>query len=676
MEHPVNIYITASSLISSLGFDIQKNVEAIRSYQSGIRQQGAGCISDTPIQAGLIDAGELEIRAKKAQISDYPRLEQLFILAVQEILLQSGVSLQDPDCALLISTTKGNVDLLSEWTEQNFASQSDSPAFLWKMGERIGDYFKAYNKVEVISNACISGVSALIVAKRWIETGRYKRVVVAGGDILSHFITSGFLSFKSISEKRCRPYDSQRDGLNLGEACGAILLETQGNANDIILSGGAISNDANHISGPSRTGDGLALAIHQAMDEAGVTAENISFINAHGTATVYNDEMESKAIHLAGLSSAPVNSLKPYLGHTLGASGIIETIFCVEQLKEGTLYGTLGYENIGVPMPIIVSAAHRTIPMKCCIKTASGFGGCNAALVLSLPAYQKQTETCEIQPTSITNVVTVQPGVVTLQGEPVFSSSETGFASFIREAYKHLGENNMKFYKMDDLCKLGYVAAGYLLKDTDYKPEEIGIILANAASSLDTDCKHQAIISKDGDGAASPATFVYTLPNVVLGEICIRHKIKGENTFFISQHYDSASLTDYASIVMAKGKLKTCIVGWCELLQGHYQAEFKQLYISTPMEDSTNMTKRELMDEVKGKLIEELNLEEITPEDIDDEAPLFGDEGLGLDSIDALEIILILEREYGIKIENPSEGKQIFYSVQTLTDYIIANRKA
>lgn len=94
------------------------------------------------------------------------------------------------------------------------------------------------------------------------------------------------------------------------------------------------------------------------------------------------------------------------------------------------------------------------------------------------------------------------------------------------------------------------------------------------------------------------------------------------------------------------------------------------------MEDSTNEMKRELMDEVKGKLIEELNLEEITPEDIDDKAPLFGDEGLGLDSIDALEIILILEREYGIKIENPSEGKHIFYSVRTLTDYIIANRKA
>ena len=384
MEYPLNIYITAHTLISSLGFGIPENLEAIHNYRSGIRMQEAGLISDHPLLAGMIDSVELEKRAKLMQITDYTRMEQLFILAIQEVISQSGADLQEPDCTLLLSTTKGNIDLLSELP-------ADSPVFLWKMAERIGDFFGATNQVEVISNACISGVSALIVAKRWIESGRYKRVIVAGGDILSHFITSGFLSFRSVSAHLCRPYDIQRDGLSLGEACGAVLLETQGNANHIILSGGAISNDANHISGPSRTGDGLALAINQAMEEAGALPEDISFINAHGTATVYNDEMESKAIHLAGLAAVPVNSLKPYFGHTLGASGIIETILCIEQLKEGRYYGTLGYETLGVPMPITVYATHQPIPMKCCIKTASGFGGCNAALVLSLPdAHLKQ----------------------------------------------------------------------------------------------------------------------------------------------------------------------------------------------------------------------------------------------------------------------------------------------
>ena len=616
MEYPLNIYITAHTLISSLGFGISENKKAIHDYRSGIRMQEAGRISDSPILAGMIDSVELEKRAKEQlekrakelDISSYTRLEQLFILTIQEVISQSGVNLQESDCALLLSTTKGNIDLLSDQEKRTNSDKpsgsvqstidnpsflqelsADSPTFLWKMAERIGHFFEAANQVEVISNACISGVSALVVAKRWIESGRYKRVIVAGGDILSHFITSGFLSFRSVSAHRCRPYDIQRDGLSLGEACGAVLLETQGNANHIILSGGAISNDANHISGPSRTGDGLALAINQAMEEAGTLPEDISFINAHGTATVYNDEMESKAIHLAGLSAVPVNSLKPYFGHTLGASGIIETILCIEQLKEGRYYGTLGYETLGVPMPITVYATHQPIPMKCCIKTASGFGGCNAALVLSLPdAHLKQKvnlqATDKASAPSVCkavvesgNMVTIRPGAVESKGTTVFSSSETDFAPFIREAYKHLGENNMKFYKMDNLCKLGYVAAEYLLKNTHHRPEEIGIILANASSSLDTDCKHQAIISKEGDKAASPAVFVYTLPNVVLGEICIRHKIQGENTFFVRRQSDAASLEDYARIVMAKGKLRTCIIGWCELLDGHYQAEFKQL---------------------------------------------------------------------------------------------------
>lgn len=600
MEHPLNIYITTHTLISSLGFGVSENRKAIHDYRSGIRIQGAGRISDSPILAGMIDSAELEKRAKEYQISSYTRLEQLFILTIQEVISQSGVNLQEPDCALLLSTTKGNIDLLNDQEKRTSRDEPgdsvqstidnpsflqelsvDSPAFLWKMAERIGHFFESANQVEVISNACISGVSALVVAKRWIESGRYKRVIVAGGDILSHFITSGFLSFRSVSAHRCRPYDIQRDGLSLGEACGAVLLETQGNANHIILSGGAISNDANHISGPSRTGDGLALAINRAMEEAGALPEDISFINAHGTATVYNDEMESKAIHLAGLPAVPVNSLKPYFGHTLGASGIIETILCIEQLKEGIYYGTLGYETLGVPMPITVYGTHQPMPMKCCIKTASGFGGCNAALVLSLPdIHLKQKEDspafCKAVAESA-NTVTIKPGVIETQGTAIFNSSETDFAPFIREAYKHLGENNMKFYKMDNLCKLGYVAAGYLLKDTNYRPEEIGIILANASASLDTDCKHQAIINKEGDKAASPAVFVYTLPNVVLGEICIRHKIQGENTFFVCQQSDASSLEDYARIVMAKGKLRTCIIGWCELLDGHYQAEFKQL---------------------------------------------------------------------------------------------------
>lgn len=143
---------------------------------------------------------------------------------------------------------------------------------------------------------------------------------MAGFDLLSDFIVSGFNAFKSVSPTLCRPYDAARDGLTLGEACGAVLLtrDRRLSGTGVSVAGGGISNDANHISAPSRTGDGLWYAIRAALAEAGTGAGEVGLVNTHGTATAYNDEMESKALHLAGLCGVPCNSLKPYFGHTLG----------------------------------------------------------------------------------------------------------------------------------------------------------------------------------------------------------------------------------------------------------------------------------------------------------------------------------------------------------------------
>lgn len=571
MEHHLTTYITHDTLISALGFGTQENLEAIRSYHSGITLQTDKRIADTPLLAATISQERLQQQAEAIGVSGYPQMEQLFILTINELIRQSGQTLEDKICGLILSTTKGNIDLLTRHTEH-----PDEAVFLWKMAENIAGYFHAEERVHVISNACISGVSALVTGKRMIENGIYRKVIVAGGDLLSHFITSGFLSFRSLSSRPCRPYDSNRDGLNLGEACGAVLLSTEKTPNSIILSGGAISNDANHISGPSRTGDGLFFAIRQAMQEAGTALQNISFVNAHGTATVYNDEMESKALTLAHLEQAPTHSLKPYFGHTLGASGIIESIVCMHELKQGILFGTPGYETPGVPMPIPVYATHQHIPMKHCVKTASGFGGCNAAIVLSLPEYAPfKDEDNTLPEIRCTREVRIENSSVFINNELIFHSEEPDFGIFIRDTYKKLGGNNMKFYKMDDLCKLGYVAAEYLLKDKTFAPLEMGMLLANATSSLHTDIRHQQLIDQDGDRAASPAVFVYTLPNVVSGEICIRHKIQGENTFFITKAYQPEKLERYARIVMQKGKLNYCIIGWCELLKNTYKAVFK-----------------------------------------------------------------------------------------------------
>jgi 3-oxoacyl-[acyl-carrier-protein] synthase-1 len=204
--------------------------------------------------------------------------------------------------------------------------------------------------------------------------------------MLSRFIISGFQSFKALSQCNCRPFDAQRDGLNIGEAAATIILtnkkESDLQAGDVVFSAGAIRNDANHISGPSRTGEGAYLALRSVCD--GIDTGELAFINAHGTATPYNDEMEAIAITRAGLQHVPVNSLKGYFGHTLGCAGVLESVISTRSLKDGTVLKMYGFETSGVSHPLQLVAQTQATTRNRCINMLSGFGGCNAALLHTL----------------------------------------------------------------------------------------------------------------------------------------------------------------------------------------------------------------------------------------------------------------------------------------------------
>jgi 3-oxoacyl-[acyl-carrier-protein] synthase-1 len=212
----------------------------------------------------------------------------------------------------------------------------------------------------------------------------YDNAVVTGGDILTEFVISGFNSFQALSPDPCKPYDLHRNGLSLGEACGTIVLTTDPAKSDkqkITVKGMSTTNDANHISGPSRTGEELAMAIRNAIKEADIQPSLIGYISAHGTATPFNDEMESKAFSLAGLQDVPLNSYKGYWGHTLGTAGVIESIAGIHSMKNDILFKSAGFTESGVPERINVIGENKKISFDHMLKTASGFGGCNAAII-------------------------------------------------------------------------------------------------------------------------------------------------------------------------------------------------------------------------------------------------------------------------------------------------------
>jgi hypothetical protein len=174
--------------------------------------------------------------------------------------------------------------------------------------------------------------------------------------------------------------------------------------------------------------------------------------------------------------------------------------------------------------------------------------------------------------TYITASCSISNNAVYKNGMPLFENRETALTDFLLSVYQHFGIKYPKFYKMDNLSKLGWLAAEILLKDSfdasSYKPEDIGLILANANSSLDTDIRYYETTRE----IASPALFVYTLPNIVTGEISIRHQFKGENAFFIAEQFDAGFIGQYVNDLFNNNSLQACICGWVELLGEDYKA--------------------------------------------------------------------------------------------------------
>lgn len=348
--------------------------------QSGIAKIPAGKLYPFDFYGAHIDCQKVDEKFGQKNTT-YTFLEKIFLLSISKVL-ETVPRINKDRLLLIIATTKGNIDLLG--------NNSSERLTISDMARMINRYFQLPHEPLVVSNACISGISALLIGKKLIEMGEYDHVLVAGGDTLSEFTISGFQCLKAVSDEPCRPYDTARAGVTLGEACGTVLLSRDmglcSNKNALsILAGGGQSNDANHISGPSRTGKGLKIAIGKALKQVKIDRHSIGYINAHGTATLFNDEMEAIAFDDLGMSNIPLNSLKGYFGHTLGAAGVIETILSVHQANIGLLFPTLGYEERGVSRPINILRESLDAPaLPYVLKTASGFGGCNAALVIKV----------------------------------------------------------------------------------------------------------------------------------------------------------------------------------------------------------------------------------------------------------------------------------------------------
>ncbi len=354
-------------MLTPLGAGLRANWEALCAGHSAIRILEDARFASGPLPLSAFDPNFWPT-------PEQPRFDYLLEQLAIGLRKNSPVDLASAETLIILSTTKGNIGLME-------SDPSDERLHLSYSAERIAALYGNPNPPLVISNACISGISAFIVARRYLMQGLFRHVVIFGCDVLSRFVISGFQSFHAISNEPCRPFDDERKGINLGEGAAAAILSLDV-PGPVRIGEGLITNDANHISGPSRTGEELAFAIRHALRTSGGEMVLPHMICAHGTATAYNDEMESLAIEASGLSDVPVFSLKWAYGHTLGAAGVLETVVLAEGLKRNIILPNLNFSAPGVSGRITVSTQLEHRPMQYALKTGSGFGGCNAALLM------------------------------------------------------------------------------------------------------------------------------------------------------------------------------------------------------------------------------------------------------------------------------------------------------
>lgn len=576
-------YIIADNIISPLGETSEENYLSVKAGRSGIRAYEPGtCNIPEGFNASLLFEDFETLVLKSAQKAIANALKN--IANELKTIGNARLELKGKRTAFILSSTKGNI-------EENI-SLADS-------AQRIATQLGIDSQPIVVCNACISGLSALILGNRLVDSGLYDAAIVCGCDTPRQFILSGFQSLKALSSEPCRPFDMERMGLNLGEAAATLILSKnpiQGNS--WRMGDGFIRNDAFHISTPSKTADGLYLSLQRTLEsytkEVSSACKQIdmkahlAFINAHGTATLFNDQMESVAIGRAGLSDLPANAYKSFWGHTMGAAGILETIISMKAIDDDTILGTRGFSELGVSGKMNICAENRQTDKKGFIKMLSGFGGCNATIWAAKSPERENIALSQIEQQNreftTTHTIRITPEEVILDQQKLWEGKEElgeqeglEHHSLLTSLYKQMIGDYPKFYKMDGLSRLGFVASEILLNaekgETD---KEKAIIFFNHSSSIASDRNYKESIKDKDNYFPSPSIFVYTLPNIVTGEIAIRNHFHGETSFFILPDKDERMMKEILQASCRDAQSKSFLTGWIDYEdERHFEADLK-----------------------------------------------------------------------------------------------------
>ena len=388
------VAVVAAGVVSPLGFGVRETLDSLRESRDCVtpvtrfsvaqcRCKTAGQVSDDRLLASL--GGPPHWRRLH-------RVSHMMIDALKEVLTQEP---QFKPELTVIGTTSGGMSYGEDYyrTLRQAGDLRRAPTWIanYPAQKAVLDAQESFgisSPCQVIANACASGTNAIGHAFECVRSGRYQRVLTGGYDALSEMVFVGFDSLQASTPEKCRPFDRHRTGMVLGEGAAILALENLDSANGrgaLILAeiiGYGISTDNFHITQPNPSGIGPRQAMERALANANASAKEVDYINAHGTATVFNDAAEGNAISTL-FNGVPVSSTKSMMGHSLGAAGAIEAIVCLLALQHQFLPSNINFRESDDDLDLnIVANEARPARVRTVLSNSFGFGGTNASILM------------------------------------------------------------------------------------------------------------------------------------------------------------------------------------------------------------------------------------------------------------------------------------------------------
>jgi 3-oxoacyl-(acyl-carrier-protein) synthase len=393
------VFVTGMGIVSALGIGVESNLLGLRNATTGIKKAKHFKSKYSEIRPfAEVDSSDNSLK-ESLNINEpktLSRTDLLVLTAFKEAVSKAGLSATEislNSTALISASTVGGMCHTDELYNDAISGDHIPSPYIATYGcsahtKTLAKHFKIKGIVTTINTACSSSANAIMMGARLIKSGRADRVIVGGADSLAKFTANGFNALGILSENPCRPFDTKRDGLTLGEGAAYLVLESDSLAKEknklAEVTGYGNSNDAFHPSAISQNAVGPTLAMKSALKQANLSPSQIGFINAHGTGTLNNDETELQAFVNVFPSIPPFISTKPYTGHTLGAAGAVEAIYSILSLENQEFYPGLSANNAIQPFNILPNNKYqKNIKLNHIISNSFGFSGNCTSLIFS-----------------------------------------------------------------------------------------------------------------------------------------------------------------------------------------------------------------------------------------------------------------------------------------------------